>query len=160
MIHLSTRREDPILQTHIPTLITLLKDLSINSFDNNTKSGFVWDTWKDVLERDDETIINDLYEDLLADQCTLYLLIEENELNGFALSRQWEEVMNIALLCVTKTQRGKGYGSRLMEGILKDAKEKECTNLTLSTEVNNTPALKLYTKFGLVPFSIDLGLQL
>lgn len=160
MIHICYNNDDPILNNHINRLGELVKQLSLNSYEHNKKTGFVWDSWSMELERTTEEMQNDLRKDIDSGDCALHLILENGYLCGFSLTQQWEEVLGIRLVCVDSEYRRRGYGKQLIQSIMSEAKRLGCTNLSVTTEVNNEAALGLYTNFGLKPFSIDLGLQL
>lgn len=55
---------------------------------------------------------------------------------------------HITNIAITPEEQGKGLGGRLMEALIKLAKEKEMIGITLEARVSNSKALKLYEKYG------------
>jgi [ribosomal protein S18]-alanine N-acetyltransferase len=60
-------------------------------------------------------------------------------------------ILGIAML---PEYRGKGIGSLLLEGIMKEAKASGYKKISLSVDPNN-PALRLYERFGFVKIGVD-----
>ena len=59
-------------------------------------------------------------------------------------------------LCVTPKHRRKGVGSRLLQEIIRSAKNKGVLEIHVVTEFENKPAIDLYRKHGLVKESLQL----
>jgi len=51
-------------------------------------------------------------------------------------------------ICVAQMERGHGIGKMLMQFLLAEADRHLITTVYLSVDQNNTPAIKLYRKFG------------
>lgn len=86
----------------------------------------------------------------------------EGEIAGFV--DQWvihdfahgAKLSYIENLYVTSKHRGKGFGSKLLEEIIKSAKNKGVLEIHVVTEFENKPAINLYRKHGLVKESLQL----
>ena len=159
MITIVKKSNTPLLNNQINRVISLIKELSLVTYENNKTSGFVWSSWVEELATDDKTYKERLIKSIDSGS-PLFLATYNGSVVGFALCYEWEDLIKIAMLCVDSSMRGKGYGTELMSAIVKYAKRKKVSDLVVSTETSNIASQKLYTKFGLVPFSIDLGLQL
>lgn len=64
-------------------------------------------------------------------------------------------ILNIHDFAVSSTNRGKGIGQVLMEGIESFARENAYTKLTLEVLTGNTPAIRAYQKAGFSPYQLD-----
>ena len=86
----------------------------------------------------------------------------EGEIAGFV--DQWvihdfahgAKLSYIQNLYVTSKHRGKGVGSKLLEEIIKSAKNKGVLEIHVVTEFENKSAISLYRKHGLVKASLQL----
>ncbi|MFQ5758141.1 MAG: GNAT family N-acetyltransferase [Candidatus Bathyarchaeia archaeon] len=86
----------------------------------------------------------------------------EGEIAGFI--DQWvihdfahgAKVSYIQNLYVTSKHRRKGFGSKLLEEIIKNAKNKGVLEIHVVAEFGNKPAINLYRKHGLVRKSLQL----
>lgn len=89
-------------------------------------------------------------QELLAPE-RFYIVAEvEGNLIGYA-GMQWVlDEAHITTLAVKKEWRRKGIGSKLLEELIKKAKEKDLKFLTLEVRASNYPAINLYKKFGFV----------
>ena len=61
-----------------------------------------------------------------------------------------EDKMEIANFAVSPEFRRRGIGGKMMEKVLREAKERGCTNLILSVRESNLPAIGLYASQGFV----------
>ena len=61
---------------------------------------------------------------------------------------------HITNIAVDEKYRRMGVGSRLIEALMTEAREKEMIGLTLEVRIGNTAAQKLYTKYGFKPEGI------
>ena len=86
----------------------------------------------------------------------------EGEIAGFV--DQWiihdfahgAKLSYIQNLYVTSKHRRKGFGSKLLEGIIKSARNKGALEIHVVTEFENKSAINLYRKHGLVKESLQL----
>lgn len=62
-------------------------------------------------------------------------------------------------LYVASRHRRKGIGSKLLEKVLKNAKEREVAEIHVVTEFDNKPAINLYRKHGLIKKSLQLEME-
>lgn len=62
--------------------------------------------------------------------------------------------IEIEYVLVSDMYRKKGYGSLLLENLIKIAQYNKCTNITLEVRTSNIAAKKLYKKFGFKEVSI------
>ena len=51
-------------------------------------------------------------------------------------------------ICVQSSYRGRGIGAQILEEAIERLRSRGCSKLQLWAEENNTPALRLYYKFG------------
>ncbi|WBF04852.1 hypothetical protein [Erwinia phage vB_Ea277G] len=58
----------------------------------------------------------------------------------------------IRYLVVGEEQRGKGYGTHLLNKVMTIAEEEKVDHITLGVYVQNEGAMRLYSKFGMRPY--------
>lgn len=79
---------------------------------------------------------------------TILLEVEDTIIGYAHLDRDEEDSDKIWLgIAVDRNHHGKGLGKMLMKELLKFSDENNF-NLTLSVDLENTPAIKLYEKYG------------
>lgn len=74
-----------------------------------------------------------------------YVAIYEKEIIGFIFGNKDDKKINIDLLWVSENFRKLGIGKLLIQFLIKNNK---CNEINVKTQVNNFPAIKLYTKMG------------
>lgn len=100
------------------------------------------------------------YKDFLEKyQCTkiqYYVLLHEEQVIGTSGIYQKEDDPSVAWLgwfCIDPNARGKGYGEKLLEYTLEQARQQDFSSLALYTDPEESQeASRLYHKFG---FSVD-----
>lgn len=85
----------------------------------------------------------------LVNQNTTYIIAKEiSEVVGFAgISICFDEA-TLNNIVVKKSCRGKGIGGELLESLIELCSNMNMKLLTLEVNTQNTPAIKLYEKFG------------
>ena len=79
-----------------------------------------------------------------------YLLLEAEELVGFALIRTILKEAEILTFCILPSYRGKSFGTFLLNFIKTDLKEKLAVKLFLEVRKHNFSAISLYQKLFFV----------
>ena len=77
-----------------------------------------------------------------------WMLEEDDRLAAFILLTQKRQRMNIATIDVHPDYRRRGIGTKLMELAEEHARAMNTKTLTLQVETTNTPAIRLYHRFG------------
>ncbi|MBQ3408037.1 MAG: ribosomal protein S18-alanine N-acetyltransferase [Clostridia bacterium] len=72
---------------------------------------------------------------------------EQNKIVGFAGFLTIIDEANIMNIVTKKDKRKLGIGTLLLENLIKQAKEKNLTSITLEVNEKNIPAINLYKKF-------------
>ena len=107
---------------------------------------------KDTLETsfDDFWNYNILRSELASENSTYYIakISNNNNIVGFAGIWQAVDDMHITNIVVKKDFRQKGIGSKLLEKLIETSKQKNVISLTLEVNYKNTPAIRLYEKYG------------
>lgn len=75
----------------------------------------------------------------------------------FMLPGKYCYIMDII---VTENNRGKGFGTSLMNAAKYWAKERDCNFINLDVLVNNPGAIKLYKKLGFIPKAQEMYCKL
>ena len=84
-----------------------------------------------------------------ANERTYYLLaLEDNEVIGYAGTWILDDEAQITNVAVGPTHRGKGVGAKLMEELIRAARARGATRMTLEVRPSNEAAVALYKKFG------------
>lgn len=85
----------------------------------------------------------------LVNQNTTYIIAKENsEVVGFAGISVCLDEATLNNIVVKKSYRGKGIGGELLESLIELCSDMNMKLLTLEVNTQNTPAIKLYEKFG------------
>lgn len=91
---------------------------------------------------------NVLKQELENDKTTYIVAKEKNEVVGFAgLSVVFDEA-TLNNIVVKKSCRGRGIGGELLETLIEICTHLNVKSFTLEVNVENTPAINLYEKFG------------
>ena len=86
-----------------------------------------------------------------ANERTYYLLaLVDEKVVGYAGTWILDDEAQITNVAVAPEHRGKKIGVGLMEHLIKEAKKRGATRMTLEVRPSNTAALALYEKFGFV----------
>lgn len=85
----------------------------------------------------------------LVNQNTTYIIAKEiSEVVGFAGISICLDEATLNNIVVKKSCRGKGIGGELLESLIELCSDMNMKLLTLEVNTQNTPAIKLYEKFG------------
>ena len=85
----------------------------------------------------------------LQNENTTYVIAKENsEVVGFAGISVCLDEEKLNNLLLKKSYRVRGIGGELLEALLELCADMNMKSLTLEVNVSNTPAIKLYEKFG------------
>ena len=85
--------------------------------------------------------------------CTL-LALKDNEVVGFVtIGARKKNVSEIGLIAVDQTFRGKGVAKSLIINAVGEVYESGDSYINVSTQEDNTPAMKLYASLGFKPVS-------
>ena len=66
------------------------------------------------------------------------------------LRKDWNKYAFVEDICVSKSNRGQGVGTALLQKAIEWAKEKKLHGLALETQDNNLLACRFYSKCGFV----------
>ena len=105
---------------------------------------------KDILYSDFDNFwsYNVLKQELENDKTKYIIAKEKNEVVGFAgISVIFDEA-TLNNIVVKKSYRGKGIGGEMLETLIDLCSDMNLKTFTLEVNVENTPAIKLYEKFG------------
>lgn len=98
------------------------------------------------------------YTDEISNPFAHYLVLEEASCvvayGGFWKILDEGHITNVAVAPIARKQ---GYGSMLLQTLIKKAKELEITSLTLEVRASNKAAQALYTKFGFTSCGLRPG---
>ena len=88
--------------------------------------------------------------ELLADHTRYFVLLEEDKLLGYAgLSKiPGSEQADVQTVAVSPEFRGRGFGRKLMDRLLAEAKTLKATDIFLEVRADNLPAQNLYETLG------------
>ncbi len=88
-----------------------------------------------------------------------YLLKTDEETFGYTGIQQEENELFLSKLYIKSSQRGKGYGRKVVQFLEAMAREKGLEKMTLTVNKNNLDTIKAYEKFGfenLGPIVMDI----
>ncbi len=84
-----------------------------------------------------------------ANERTYYLLaLDGDQVVGYAGTWILDDEAQITNVAVAPAYRGKKVGSELMAELIREAKKRGATRMTLEVRPSNTAALALYEKYG------------
>ncbi|MBD3629503.1 GNAT family N-acetyltransferase [Cyclobacterium sp.] len=77
----------------------------------------------------------------------ILITLDVNKITGFAtLAKKDDDLADIGLLAVDKDYRGRGIATELVLSAIEKAKEEKFRSIQVVTQMDNKPAIKLYTK--------------
>ena len=82
------------------------------------------------------------------DICELYVLKENDEVIAYGDIWYMFENCDLTNIAVKRDYRNKGYGSKMLKYLIKQAKRKGCEFMHLEVDVNNIEAINLYKKYN------------
>lgn len=95
------------------------------------------------------------FEEELADKNYITLVAKKDGLVvGYVSALVLMETADLVSLAVDANYRRFGFGTKLLESMVKDAKQAGCERLMLEVRKSNLPAIKLYNKLGFVPIFV------
>ena len=100
--------------------------------DLNTISLWSKKQWTNELKKDGTKVFGLLLSNLLVGICVFHVVIDEAQINFFVVSQKF---------------RGKGYGTYLMNYLIKQCEILNINKLLLEVSLSNTTAEKFYSRF-------------
>lgn len=85
-------------------------------------------------------------------------VLDENGLKGFLWFAECDSEINLEEIFVL--EKDKGYGRKLIDFILKFARENKIKKLNLDVHFNNKEAISFFKKFGFTERTIEMSLDL
>ena len=82
------------------------------------------------------------------DICRLFIDKEDNEIISYGSIWLMFENCDIVNIAVKKDYQRKGYGQRMLDQLISEAKANDCEYVHLEVRYNNEPAINLYKKNG------------
>lgn len=82
--------------------------------------------------------------------------IKENNSTG----TRYRKILKIENIGVEEKSRGKGLGTMMLNFVKDKAKEKDCTDLSLTVNQENEKAIKVYESFGMKVKNIAYSMKL
>ncbi len=127
-------------RAQLPKLLTMLDDMyQISRFKKP------WFTAQDRDRFYKEWLTKAVYGTY--DDCCL-LIIEANEICGFVTLKEHPSDAQIGLIGVSSKHQGRGIGKKLLSIAEHYLGQRNCTTLSVATQISNIHALNLYTRFG------------
>ncbi len=113
-------------------------------------TSFHFDKIKEKLLEEYDSFWNpSVLESELSNPNSSYFVATTNEtILGFGGIWKAVDDCHITDIVVKKDYRQNGIGSKLLEKLIQEAKQKNVKSLTLEVNANNIPAKKLYEKYG------------
>lgn len=125
--------------------------------------------WRpDLFVSVENVILEDRFKSLIEDK-KIYVIKDNEVIVGYAITcikekeNHWmrkRKQFDIEAIGIGEEYRRKGYGTKLLNYLKDLAKELECTDMYLTVNEENIPAIKNYEKFGFklknIAYSIEL----
>lgn len=126
--HLETLTIEPMTEAHLPEVMRIERQVFMPG-------------WSEEAFRSD-----------LRNPAALYLALKlGNKIVAYAGMWLVVDEAHITNVAVLPDYRGRNFAKRLIHRLLNIARERGCVKATLEVRVSNTPAQKLYEKFGFRP---------
>ena len=122
----------------------------------------------DLFVSVENVILEDRFKSLIEDK-KIYVIKDNEVIVGYAITcikekeNHWmrkRKQFDIEAIGIGEEYRRKGYGTKLLNYLKDLAKELECTDMYLTVNEENIPAIKNYEKFGFklknIAYSIEL----
>ena len=118
------------------------------------------------MKESDISVLNQLHEELFhqsfnfvdyaAEKMFHYgiVLEDKGEILGYLVGQLVFEMGDLFYIAVNPTKRGNGYGLKLMDKFISDAKCLLAETISLEVRVSNQPAISLYEKCGFLRASV------
>lgn len=125
--------------------------------------------WRpDLFVSVENVILEDRFKSLIEDK-KIYVIKDNEVIVGYAITcikekenhgMRKRKQFDIEAIGIGEEYRRKGYGTKLLNYLKDLAKELECTDMYLTVNEENIPAIKNYEKFGFklknIAYSIEL----
>lgn len=92
-----------------------------------------------------KNLLNDLEQNSILEH---FVYEESGKVSAFYIISHVLDELEIFTIAVDKEYRKKGIGSKLLEHMIKSAKEKKIRQIRLEVSTKNEAAINLYEKFG------------
>ena len=124
-----------------------MRNINIEPF---TLSDF--ETISDKLEKDFDNFWNiNILKKEIENKSSVYLCCKsDNNIIGFAGITIVLDTAELNNIVIKKSERGKGFSSLLLEGLINIAKSKKCTKINLEVSSSNKIAINLYKKYNFI----------
>jgi len=76
-----------------------------------------------------------------------YLVLNPNPIGNFVITNK-RDITYLNYINLIKSKQGKGFGKKMLEDVIKIAKENKSKKIQLAVWAKNFRAILLYTKFG------------
>lgn len=83
-----------------------------------------------------------------------WVMRQQDEVIGFGILMLAGEESHILNLAVAKKYQGQGYGRKMLEHLLKEARIAKANSIFLEVRSSNDPALSLYKNLGFKPIGM------
>ena len=109
------------------------KDIDLcYELDSNTISLWSKDQWRDEFKKEGIKVFGLLFSELLIGLCVFHVVLDEAQINFFVVNQKY---------------RKKGYGTCLMNYLIKQCEILNINKLLLEVSLTNTTAEKFYNQF-------------
>lgn len=105
---------------------------------------------ENIKEEFDEFWNENVLKNELENPASTYIVAidEQNNIAGYSGIWQPIDEAHITNIVTRKDKRNNKIGTKMLEELIKIAKERELRNITLEVNVNNIPAINLYKKYN------------
>ena len=93
-------------------------------------------------------LLHNNYKFLLDEFSDTLVIDDTDEIVGFIVYSIIYDRAEIVDMIIAEKKRKQGYGYCLLNYCIEKIKNKNCNNITLEVNTNNTPAINLYKKLG------------
>jgi N-acetylglutamate synthase-like GNAT family acetyltransferase len=109
-----------------------------------------------VVEPYDYLVLNNPSKEIIETGGEIFMVsIEGNIIGTFAFLKKEEKLFEFSKMAVTPSERGKGYGNKMVQFAIEYSRKKQWNTLILYSSTILENSIHLYRKYGFVEVPID-----
>ena len=113
-----------------------------------------------VVEPYDYLVLNKPSKEIIETGGEIFMVsIEGNIIGTFAFLKKREKLFEFSKMAVTPSERGKGYGNKMVQFAIEYSRKKQWNTLILYSSTILENSIHLYRKYGFVEVPIDSDIK-
>lgn len=98
-----------------------------------------------------------IFSDCLANNYLAVLYVKNRQIQAYTVSQYIVDECHLLNLCVRQEARGQGLGTKMIQYLINQARQKDMGSIFLEVRVSNDAAIRLYDKLGFNEIGIRRG---